>query len=153
MRHAIIGRTRGVFVLLAALSLAACSSGVTRSDGGKASVFQPTAEQPINQVNVTVSDAVQEKLKDSLKFSSQELGAKIQQALAANDMYGATNDAGVLMSVNVTKVRVRSTFNAVMWGAMAGGDSIEGEVSVKDASGKTLDTFKVSTSYALGGLG
>lgn len=41
----------------------------------------------------------------------------------------------------------------MMWGAMSGNDAIHGEVVVKDASGKTVDSFKVTASYALGGWG
>lgn len=39
-----------------------------------------------------------------------------------------------------------------MWGAMAGSDSVHGEVVIRDAAGEKLDKFIVETSYALGGL-
>ena len=48
--------------------------------------------------------------------------------------------------------RVRSNFTAVMFGFMAGNDSITGDVVLRDAAGKELNRFEVSASYALGGL-
>jgi hypothetical protein len=40
----------------------------------------------------------------------------------------------------------------MMWGAMAGSDSLQGDVVLRDNTGKKLDEFVVKASYALGGL-
>lgn len=144
------GRLAGALVVF--IMLGGCASGVTRSDGAKLSAFQPSAEFPIGRVAVATTGGVREKLKDSLKFSADELRSKIEQALAANQMFSSQAEQGVAMDVLVTRVRVRSTFNAVMWGAMAGNDAVEGDVTITDASGRVIDKFSVSTSYALGGF-
>ncbi len=56
------------------------------------------------------------------------------------------------MEIVVTDIRVRSNFNAVMWGFMAGADHIKGDVVLRSASGEQMDRFGVSASYALGGM-
>jgi glucose dehydrogenase len=52
----------------------------------------------------------------------------------------------------VSNIRVRSNFSAVMWGFMAGNDTITGDIIIKDQNGEVLDQFEVSAAYALGGL-
>lgn len=138
--------------LVAALALTGCASSVTRSDANKMSVFQPSPEFPIGQVTVATTQQVRDKLKDNLKFSADELRTTIEQALKGHQILASPPGQGVTMDVLVTRVRVRSTFNAVMWGAMAGNDAVDGDVTIKDASGKVIDKFSVSTSYALGGF-
>lgn len=136
--------------LVAAALMTGCASGVKRTDGGKTSVFQPSTEFPIGRVEVKVTDQALAKLKGSFKFSKDQLRGAIQQSLTANQLY--RDHSGMTLDVTVTRVRVRSTFNAVMWGAMAGNDALEGDVALKDAAGKVLDKFAVSASYALGGF-
>lgn len=136
--------------LVAAALVTGCASGVKRADGQKTGTFQPTAEFPIGKISVSVSPAAREKLKNSFKFSPDQMRSAIQTALSSNQLY--KDGTGMMLDVLVTRVRVRSTFNAIMWGAMAGNDAVEGEVSVKDATGKQLDKFSVNASYALGGF-
>jgi len=145
-------RIRFYGVLGTLVILGGCASGVTRTDSRAGSVFKPTADIPINQVNVSMTEDVRTHLKDNNKFNPDELRGKIQNTLAINKLYNAQQPASITLDVVVTRVRVRSTFNAIMWGAMAGNDAIEGTVTVKDASGKVIDNFGVNTSYALGGF-
>jgi hypothetical protein len=56
------------------------------------------------------------------------------------------------VSVEITDIRVRSSFNAFMWGFMAGDDHILGNLKLTGDDGKPLPTFDVSASYALGGF-
>src|SRR5262245_28705403 len=148
-----INRWGGIVAALAAvIIMSGCAASVTRTDGRKASVFQPSAESPIGQVRVAATDDVREKLKDNFNFSPDQLRGALEQALKANEMLAPQGGEGVSMDVLVTRVRVRSTFNAVMWGAMAGNDALEGDVTIKDSSGKVVDKFTISASYALGGL-
>jgi hypothetical protein len=144
-------RVAGLGAALVAVALVSgCASGVKRSDGQKAGSFQPSAEFPIGKINVAVTDEARNKLKNNFKFNQDQLRNSIQEALTNNQLFKA--DSGMTLDVLVTRIRVRSTFSAVMWGAMAGNDAVEGEVSVKDASGKPLDKFSVNASYALGGF-
>lgn len=144
---------RLLWALVSVIMLSGCASGVTRTDAHKVSAFQPSAEFPIGQVTVASTTEVQEKLKDNFKFSAEQLRGALEQALTNNQLFTAAQASqGISMDVLVTRIRVRSTFNAVMWGAMAGNDALEGEVTIKDASSKVLDKFSVSASYALGGF-
>lgn len=56
------------------------------------------------------------------------------------------------IDVVVTDLRSRSTFAAVMFGLLAGNDSITGDVTVRDSAGEPLQRFSISASYALGGF-
>lgn len=56
------------------------------------------------------------------------------------------------LNVEVTGIRVRSSFSAVMFGFMAGSDYVDGTVTFADADNHPVDHFKVSASYALGGI-
>lgn len=72
--------------------------------------------------------------------------------LQAKQIY-APNGAGQdTLEIQITAMRVRSTFNAVMWGFMAGSDNLRGDVYLRDPSGKVLNHFSVYASYALGGF-
>ena len=56
------------------------------------------------------------------------------------------------LNVEVNDIRVRSSFTAVMFGFMAGNDHVNGTVTLADADNRQIDHFKVSASYALGGI-
>jgi uncharacterized protein DUF4410 len=149
----ILKKTRALMAALVAASLlAGCASGVKRADTAKTSAFQPSAEFPIGQVVVSATPEVREHLKDYPLYDGTRLRAAIEQELRANSMLAAAQGSGLVLEVVINHLRIRSKFNAVMWGPMAGGDSVDGEVTIKDASGKVLDKFSVSTSYALGGF-
>lgn len=64
-----------------------------------------------------------------------------------------SNSAQSNLKVTITDVRVRSTFNAIMWGFMAGDDRIVGNVEIQGSGNKPVNKFEVSASYALGGFG
>jgi hypothetical protein len=145
-----------IFFALFAVALASlaggCASGVTRSSESKLADFRPSSAAPLSSVKVQVSEPVKEKLKDSLKFDERQLARTIEMALSSRALLSDAAPSAPSLHVYVTHVRVRSTFNAVMWGAMSGNDAIEGEVQIKDATGAVLDKFEVKASYALGGF-
>lgn len=139
--------------LCVVLAMVGCASGVKRADGQKTATFKPSAEAPIGQINVSATPEAIAKIEAAKKkFSADLLKGSIQQALNAEQMLATRGQGGLTMDVVVTRVRVRSTFNAIMWGAMSGNDAVEGDVVVKDATGKVLDKFSVTASYALGGF-
>lgn len=146
----------GLVVLVVALQAIfnfGCASGMTRTTGNKLAPYKVSTEAPIATIGVSLTPEVRDKLKDSFKFNQDTFLKTMEQALSNNRLFDKTKQpAGLQMSILVTHVRVRSTFNAVMWGAMSGNDSIHGDVVLKDASGATLDSFKVTASYALGGF-
>jgi hypothetical protein len=143
-----------IAVGLPLLFLSGCASGYTRGPEAKGiAEFKASSANPVSKVTVELTPEVKEKLKDSLKFDQQSLLGKIELALSNHELLNkAKKDGATELHVTVTHVRVRNTFNAVMWGAMSGNDSIEGDVTIKDGSGATLDQFHVDSSYALGGF-
>lgn len=64
-----------------------------------------------------------------------------------------TSDGDYRLKVVVNDIRVRSTFNAVMWGFMAGNDHLQGDAIVLNLEGEPKYEFGASASYALGGFG
>lgn len=138
---------------LQALLFSGCASGFTRSPMSKdATAFKPSAASPIAEVNIELTPSVKEKLKDSLKFDRDNLRKTIELALSNKLLFDSGKKASnPTLHITVTHVRVRNTFNAVMWGAMSGNDAIEGEVVVEDRAGAVMDRFTVKASYALGG--
>ncbi|MBN3827560.1 DUF4410 domain-containing protein [Burkholderia sp. Ac-20384] len=137
--------------------LSGCASSVTReaSDqpGAIATASTPKFGTKPVIVNVTLDNAAQEALKDNLKFSPDNLKGKIESALAARKLLATTGSTDAMhLNVEVTGIRVRSSFSAVMFGFMAGNDHVDGTVTLTDADNHPVDRFKVSASYALGGI-
>jgi hypothetical protein len=130
-----------------------CASGVTRPTDAAAAGYRLADGKKVSEVRISVLSAVRDKLKDSLKFDDESLRRHVEQALIGYSVFDASKKGTLpVVEILVTNVRVRSTFNAVMWGFMAGSDSIDGDVVIKDPSGHELDHFSVSASYALGGF-
>ncbi len=149
---------RSPVTLLAALffavALAGCASGVTRAPDAK--VTQPyfaTSSVKAGNVTVSLTPEAQAKLSDNLKFDQEKLRSTVSRALEAKNLVTPAPDASLpTVEVIVSDIRTRSNFTAVMFGFMAGNDHIVGDVVVRDPSGRELQRFNVSASYALGGL-
>lgn len=137
--------------------LSGCASSVTReaTDATSAPVTASTTKfgsTPV-QVKVTLDKNAQELLKDNLKFNPKKLRETLENALDARNLLAPKDDSTAMqLNVEITGIRVRSNFSAVMFGFMAGSDYIDGNVSLVDSGNQLVDRFKVSTSYALGGL-
>lgn len=116
-----------------------------------AAVITPSA--PAHSVTLRFSEEGKKKASENLKFNGDELLGHVKRALKAKDLLVEQDATPPTVDIEITSVRVRSNFSAVMWGFMAGADSIEGNVTVSGADGARLDAFKVSVSYALGGIG
>ncbi|UQN72521.1 DUF4410 domain-containing protein [Burkholderia multivorans] len=137
--------------------LSGCASSVTRdaSSTATAPVTASTAHfgtKPVI-VNVTLDDTAREELKDNLKFDAKKLQEKLETALDARKLLAKADSPDAMhLNVEVTGIRVRSSFSAVMFGFMAGNDHVNGTVTLADADNRPVDRFKVSASYALGGI-
>jgi hypothetical protein len=100
-----------------------------------------------------MSKNAEAELADNLKFDQARLLATIKRALSAKELLAKTPDPELpTIEIVVTDIRVRSSFSAVMFGFMAGDDHLNGEVIARDKSGRELQRFQVSASYAFGGL-
>ncbi len=140
-------------VVAAGFILGGCASGVTRAPSASAERMSAPAYSQFASVSISVSAEAKEKVLENLKFNSDELLSHVKRALDSRSLINVSgNNQLPRLEVVVKSMRVRSNFSAIMWGFMAGSDSIEGDIVLTDASGKELDRFVVSTSYALGGL-
>ena len=137
--------------LSTAVLLSACATTVNhRSDA----VDTPSQTGlPIRSVAITYSPSGADDLKDNAGFEQSKLLTSIDQHLTSKQLLETSAPRGDSLEIQITAVRYRSTFNAVMWGFMAGSDNVRGEVYLRDPSGKLLSHFEVYAMYALGGLG
>lgn len=138
----------GLSIAAVTLLNSGCASSAARVPG-VVTGYAMSAQNPVRAVSVDIREGV----KDTIRFDQEKLREAIIVELKNNSLYQESPGmAAPALEVEVTKIRVRSTFNAVMWGAMSGNDSIHGDVVIRDAQGKQLDQLTVKTSYALGGF-
>lgn len=135
-------------VYLVVLLCSGCASGVTRPDGAAAS-HRLAADQKVTSATLTVTQGVKASLDDNIKFNPDMLLDMINRRLELNGI--KADKAPLSLDIVIKDVRVRSTAAAIVFGFMAGDDRIVGDVYLKDSSGRILDRFEVSASYALGG--
>jgi hypothetical protein len=135
-----------------AIALGGCASGITRMDGapGRPTTTDVSAVTSVKAVNLWLSADAKKLVADNLKFNQDQLRSTIERALSAQNLLKA--DSANSLDIEITNIRTRSNFSAVVFGFMAGNDLVEGIVTIKNDSGKVLKRGKVSSSYALGGL-
>lgn len=132
------------------LVMVGCGGSVKRADGDAASPTGAVAISKFNAVDVTLSDEAKKALVDNIKFDTEAFSSKIRSTLSAKQLI--ETGAAHTVQVTITGVRVRGTFSAVMFGIMAGTDSVDGDVTVLDKDKKPVKSFKVSATYGLGGF-
>ncbi len=144
---------RIVLVAATALILAGCASGVTRTPSVPAGHVRLSANNQVASLSLSLTDEAKKKAAENLKFNPDELLSHVKRALEANSLVnGSADKPRPDLEIRVKDIRVRSNFSAVMWGFMAGADSVAADIVLKDLAGKELDRFEVSASYALGGF-
>lgn len=129
-----------------------CASGVKRGSEAATSAAERPANNQVASVSVMLTDGAKSKVADNLKFNPDELLNHVKRALDGSSLIN-TGVSHTSMEIQIKDFRVRSNFSAVMWGFMAGADSVTADVVLKDQAGREFDRFEVSASYALGGLG
>ncbi len=142
-----------VSIVILALALAGCSAGVKRPQVSEVGRPCLSERDQVSSVSVSLTEEAKKKALDNLKFNPDELLSHVKRGLEANNLLNPSGDLSrPHLEVLVKDMRVRSNFSAVMWGFMAGADSITADIVLEDEAGKELDRFEVSASYALGGL-
>jgi hypothetical protein len=139
---------RSVMLLLPLLVIAGCSSQITRPENVDAT--RPIVKA-LQDFTVEMSPNAKLQLADNVKFDIKALRSTLLRTLEGNSLIAENGDYRLKVVVN--DIRVRSTFNAVMWGFMAGNDHLTGDVIVLNLAGEPIDNFEASASYALGGVG
>jgi predicted component of type VI protein secretion system len=147
---------KSVLVLvLASFIISGCASSVKRKD--LSSPATPATfisqDQPAGKIAITLTPEAKKDLADNIKFDQDEFKDKVVKSLTARSLLNESLEGteSPTIEIEVEDIRVRSTLTAAMFGFMAGNDSLTGRVMIKDPSGKILDEFTISASYALGG--
>jgi hypothetical protein len=139
----------GCAVVVAATMLG-CASSVKREDTASPPVAVDAAVSKYSTLNLRLNDSAKKLLADNVKFNPDALKGTIQRLLAAKNLL--VPDSPYQIDVEITDIRVRSNFSAVMFGFLAGSDSVTGNVYVRGKDGNQFRKYEVSASYALGGL-
>jgi hypothetical protein len=137
-----------VMLFLSLLAIAGCSSQITRPES--VDVKRPVVKA-LQDFTVEMSPEAKQQLADNVKFDINALRSTLQRTLEGNNLMAPDGD--YRLKVIVADISVRSTFNAVMWGFMAGNDHLTGDVIVLNNVGNQVYNFEASASYALGGFG
>lgn len=135
-----------ILILAAAALLNACAGTVKRDTPQNVSKF---AGANYASVEMNLSNEAKKMQSDNSQFSATELKAFIDRKLDAASLLNPTSNYRV--SVTIESFRVRSAVAAVMFGIMAGTDSITGRVYVMQ-NGRSIHSFVVDASYGLGGM-
>jgi len=144
---------------VAVTGLVGCASTVNRGNASMSEKSQVREEsiqvisfKPLRALTVGLDSAAAAKMADNQDFSVDKLFEKINSTLStARYLQAQNNSSNLRMDVVITNIRVRSGVSAIMFGILAGADSITGQVSVKDGD-KVIDKFEVDISYAFGGV-
>lgn len=102
-------------------------------------------------VEVVLTDSARKLQAENVQFSVRELSDYVRRRLESSDLL--RGDGEYRVEIAIENFRVRSAAAAVLFGIMAGTDSIDGYVKVFDPKGRPVHAYKVSASYGLGGWG
>ena len=137
---------RGVLVLLMAIFATGCASSVRTIEGAGEYAYQG---EKYGQISIVLSEALKQNPQKSAGASRLGLEAKLKDRLISEGVYDESSENKVEVVIN--NIRLRGTFSAVMFGALAGADSLKGTVKLASGEGEELSSFDVSAAYALGG--
>jgi hypothetical protein len=138
-------------IIALSLVLVGCSAGVTRPDGDTRN-HDVLLSEPAD-VTLTLTDSVRKQIGGNLKFDQNHFYEVLKRTFDARGLLAKDGTAAAQhVIIEITDVRVRGTFSAVMWGFLAGNDHLKGRVTLLDADNHPLRYFDVTASYAFGGL-
>lgn len=129
------------------IAVSACASSVKRPEGTADWRYDGSK---FSGVELTVSKDATKDPNDHVRFDDKKLRDMIQRKLEAFELVDAGSTKKV--SIEITDIRVRSSFNAFMFGFFAGDDHIIGDITLTGDKGEPLHNFNVSATYALGGF-
>ncbi|VAW81343.1 hypothetical protein MNBD_GAMMA12-1527 [hydrothermal vent metagenome] len=99
-------------------------------------------------VKITYNSKAKRKLRKYPGYKSHRLMKKLSGYLNKEGLISA--NSAYTLEVHVTDIFLRSKVEAFLL-PISNPDKIKTIVMVKDSSGKTIETFRVESSYALGG--
>lgn len=136
---------KGLTALLV-LVLVGCGGTIQRESSGGARRIEGGTYR---NVEVVLSPAARHMQAENPQFSVRELSDYVRRRLESQELLRA--DSRFRVEVTIESFRVRSAVAAVLFGIMAGTDSIDGYVRVYDNGGRQVHGYKVNASYGLGG--
>ncbi len=140
-------KTTLVVISFLFLFFLACS-GKVKTQGGEKSIID--RHYKFNAITITLDPEVKKKLKKNRSFSVRKMQSASYEVFIARKLLADTSPYSV--NFHITDLRARTTAGAIVLGPLGGKDLLVGEVTVKDPSGKVLESFLVKTSYSLGGV-
>ena len=93
--------------------------------------------QKFDSVSVSLSEEMKGKLSDNLTFNTDEFKNTVKNAFEGSGLRSPP-PRNILINILLTDIRVRSVFNAVMFGFMAGDDHLVGTVTITDKNKMVL---------------
>lgn len=140
---------RSIAMALLIATFAGCASQVTRPPEA---TIAPAPVRALTSFEVEISPQAKAAMADpeTQKFDLGVFRGVVQRTLDAAKL--VSPDGDFKLAVMVDQLRVRSTFNAVMWGFMAGTDQLNGTATLTRLDGSPVGNFKIGTSYGLGGI-
>jgi len=136
-----------LLAIAAVLALTACASSVKHD--GPAGSPAPRLSGKVAGVAIELDEKAKKLHAENLKFNPEALRSMVQRALELKGL--VAQDAPQRVLIEVTDMRIRSHFTAVLLGIFAGSDSVEGNVLLRGANDAVLARYVVSASYGLGG--
>ena len=137
-------------IALLIATLAGCASQVTRPPADATATREPVRALTSFEVEISPAGKATMAEPETQKFDMAAFRGVIQRTLDAAKLVSPEGD--FKLTVTIDQLRVRSTFNAIMWGFMAGTDQLNGTATLTRLDGRPVGTFKVGTSYGLGGF-
>lgn len=138
-----------VLVVLASLSLAACSSS------GTFTMKQALVEPVDNHKSVSIwvkSDKAPESEKEDANKACSSLQEKLYARLVSEGLFKSSvihpNKGDYTLEVDVLGVRLVSSTARILFGIMAGASGIEANVLLRDETGNILTEFHADGSSA-----
>ena len=124
-----------------------CASQVVEPDA--ATTSRPVVKA-LESFSVELSPKAREQFADNDRFNPKALETTLDRTFRSKGLIAPDGD--FRLKVVVSDIRVRGTFNAVMWGFIAGDDHLNGDnILFRKEVEDPIYQFKVKTSYALGG--
>jgi hypothetical protein len=147
VRTEFIRRAVGAALMATTVALVGCAGTIKQDPRVTGDVSKVVG---IAKVEARMTPEALKLQADNPQFSREELAGYLRRKLEAKGFVGPAAQYSV--DIVVTNIRVRSAFSAIMWGALAGSDSVAATVRIVDQAGNPVRSFDVDASYALGGL-
>ncbi len=124
--------------------LGACSGTVTQMPQTSNYNYQ---NEKYNEIQISTNQAT---MSEEKIFDQQAFQTALENALKEKGLVDTSSAKTI--RVDIKNVRLRSQGAAVMFGFLAGTDSLAGTVSLLDEKNNLISKFDVDASYGAGGL-